>query len=82
MVAEEEEINRELASAGPQRIWYVGQAFRQGYTQQDVFNLTKIDPWFLAQIEDLIKTEQSLSLLKLDDLDAEKMRGLKRRITG
>ncbi|MBK7685009.1 MAG: carbamoyl-phosphate synthase large subunit [Rhodocyclaceae bacterium] len=79
VVAEEEEINRELASAGPQRIWYVGQAFRQGYTQQDVFNLTKIDPWFLAQIEDLIKTEQSLSLLKLDDLDAEKMRGLKRK---
>ena len=79
VVADTEEINRELAAAGPQRIWYVGQALRQGYTQQEVFDLTKIDPWFLAQIADLVSTEKDLSALTLDDLDANKLRQLKRK---
>ena len=59
--ASTEELNRELASPGPQRIWYVAQAFREGHTLQQVFDLTRIDPWFLVQIEDIVRTEGWLS---------------------
>jgi len=74
-----EEINRELASPGPQRIWYVAQAFREGYSLQQVFDLTKIDPWFLVQIEDIIATEGWLRSQNLDDLDILTLRNLKRK---
>ncbi|MCK9379548.1 MAG: carbamoyl-phosphate synthase large subunit [Sulfuritalea sp.] len=77
--ADREEINRELASPGPQRIWYVAQAFREGYTLQQVFDLTSIDPWFLVQIEDIILTEGWMRSQNLDDLDAPTLRNLKRK---
>ena len=77
--ADAEEINRELASPGAQRLWYVAQAFRDGYSQQQVFDLTKIDPWFLAQIEDIVRTEEWLGGQNLADLDAAGMRMLKRK---
>ncbi len=77
--ADEEEINRELANPGPQRIWYVGQAFRDGYTMDQVFNLTKIDPWFLVQIEEIIALEGWMASQNLTDIDAATMRNLKRK---
>jgi carbamoyl-phosphate synthase large subunit len=79
MESDRVEINRELASPGPQRIWYVGQAFREGYSLDEVFNLTKIDPWFLVQIEDIIQTEGWLASQNLEDLDVEALRALKRK---
>ena len=77
--ADPEEINRELASPGPQRLWYVAQAFREGYSLQLVFDLTRIDPWFLVQIEDIIKTEAWLRSQNLGDLDDSALRNLKRK---
>jgi carbamoyl-phosphate synthase large subunit len=74
-----EALEHELANPGPQRIWYVGQAFREGYTQADVHRLSRIDPWFLAQIEDLVRTEQSLVGRSLEAIDAAQMRALKRK---
>jgi len=74
-----EEINHELANPGPLRIWYVGQAFREGYSRDEVFALSKIDPWFLAQIEDLINTEGWLGSQNLADLDFDALRSLKRK---
>ena len=79
LVAEREEIDRELANPGPQRMWYLGQAFREGYALDDVFKLTKIDPWFLVQIEDIVKTEGWISSQNLCDLDAAALRRLKRK---
>ena len=76
---EKDALDRELALPGPQRLWYVGQAFREGYTMDQVFNLTKIDPWFLVQIEDIVRTEEWLASQTLADLDASKMRSLKRK---
>jgi carbamoyl-phosphate synthase large subunit len=55
-----EEIVEEITNAGPERILFVGDAFRIGMSLDEVFEATKIDPWFLAQIEDLVKTEQQL----------------------
>ena len=50
-----EELEKELGEPGPERIWYVGDAFENGFTLDEVHKLTHIDPWFLAQIEDIIK---------------------------
>jgi len=77
--ADSEDLERELASPGPERIWYVGQAFREGMTQEQVFNLTKIDPWFLAQIEDLVLTEKALVGRSLKAIQTVEMRELKRK---
>ncbi|RTL52961.1 MAG: carbamoyl-phosphate synthase large subunit [Rhodocyclaceae bacterium] len=77
--AEKEEIEHELANPGAQRIWYVGQAFREGYSMDDLFRLTKIDPWFLVQIEDIVNTEGRIRSQNLTELDAAAVRGLKRK---
>jgi len=79
IAADREEIEHELANPGAQRMWYLGQAFRCGYSLQDVFNLTKIDPWFLVQIEDIVRTEDWLASQQLAALDADALRGLKRK---
>jgi len=77
--ADTEDLERELASPGPQRIWYVGQAFREGMSQEQVHNLTKIDPWFLAQIEDIVLTEKLLVGRSLKAIQSAQMRELKRK---
>ncbi|MDR2000572.1 MAG: carbamoyl-phosphate synthase large subunit [Zoogloeaceae bacterium] len=77
--ATREEIAHELSSPGAQRIWYVGQAFRTGFTFGEVFNLTKIDPWFLVQIEDIVHIEGELAARKLESFTADELRGLKRK---
>ena len=79
IVAEPEEIEHELANPGPQRIWYVGQAFRNGMSREEVFNLSKIDPWFLVQIQDIIDTEGWIASQLLEDWDAATLRDLKRK---
>ena len=71
-------IATELRTPGPDRIWYIGDAFRLGMSQEQVFNLSKVDPWFLAQIADLIKREAALAGRKLDVLSAAELRELKR----
>ena len=52
-------IDRELVHPGPERLWFVGDAFRVGMTLGQVHGLTHIDPWFLAQIEDIVRQEQA-----------------------
>ena len=74
-----EDLEHELINPGAERIWYVGQAFREGYTLEDVFRLTRIDPWFLAQIEDVVRTEKSLSGRSLKAIKTEELRMLKRK---
>jgi carbamoyl-phosphate synthase large subunit len=74
-----DEIQTELGEPGPERIWYVGDAFRAGMSVAQVHDLSKIDPWFLVQIEDIIKREQALNGRSLADLDREALFDLKRR---
>jgi carbamoyl-phosphate synthase large subunit len=73
-----EAITAELGAPGPDRIWAVGDAFRIGMTGAEVFALSKIDPWFLVQIEDLVKREIALSGRTLFSLDKVELRQLKR----
>jgi carbamoyl-phosphate synthase large subunit len=72
-------IERELSTPRAKRLWYVGDAFRAGLTQAEVFNLSKIDPWFLEQIEELIRLENGLKGRRLESLSADELRRLKRK---
>ena len=74
-----EKLQVELAEPGPERIWYVGDAFAQGFTLEEVQALTKIDPWFLYQIQEIVEIELALEQKTLADLDENAMRQLKRR---
>ncbi len=74
-----EKLIYELKSPGSDRIWYIGDAFRSGLSVDEVYELTGVDHWFLVQIEDLIKDEESLSDKGLVDLDYDVMRRLKRK---
>ena len=73
------QIRSELANPGPDRILYVADAFRTGFSIEDIFEICAIDPWFLAQIEDIVKEEQKVSDGLLSDLDYDTLRRLKRK---
>ena len=73
-----EAICAELGNPGPDRIWAVSDAFRIGMSVEEVFNVSKIDPWFLVQIEDLIRQEKSLTGRTLESLHVDELRLLKR----
>ena len=68
----------ELRSPGPDRLWYVADAFRFGMSREEIHGHTRIDPWFLAQIEQLVQTEQALKKRTLATLSGEELRQLKR----
>jgi carbamoyl-phosphate synthase large subunit len=72
-------LERELGQPGPERIWYVGDAFAQGMSIDEVHALTKIDPWFLAQIHDIVKIELDVERHTLKDIDAASLSALKSR---
>ncbi len=71
-------IREEVATPRANRLWYVGDAFRTGMSVEDIFKLSKIDPWFLDQIEELIGMEKAIAAAKLDTLTADAVRGWKR----
>ena len=74
-----DEIIEEIGEAGPERILFVGDAFRIGMSLQEVFEETAIDPWFLAQIEQLIQTETALKDRTLSSLSADELRYVKQK---
>ncbi len=74
-----DKITKEIGAPGPERIWYVGDAFRCGMSIEEVFNISKIDHWFLAQIKDIIDREAALKGKHIADLDKEALFQLKRR---
>jgi carbamoyl-phosphate synthase large subunit len=74
-----EVLEKELGSPGPERIWYVGDAFAMGMSVDEVFALTKIDPWFLVQIEEIVKIELELEKTTLDALSKDELLALKKK---
>ncbi|MEB0164432.1 carbamoyl-phosphate synthase large subunit, partial [Glaciimonas sp. CA11.2] len=75
-----EVIEEELGEPGPDRIWYVGDAFAQGFTLEEVHQLTHIDPWFLSQIKEIVDTELWLeSTQTLEGLDRDTLYKLKQQ---
>lgn len=74
-----EEIVHEISEAGPERIFYVADAFRIGMTLDEVHQMTDIDMWFLVQIKELIDIEKRLAQVKLEDITKEEMLFLKKK---
>jgi len=74
-----DEIIEEIGEAGPERILYVADAFRIGMSLDEVFEETAVDPWFLAQIEEIVSTEKALAGRTLDSLSVAEMRFLKQK---
>ena len=74
-----DEIIDEIGNAGPERILFVGDAFRIGMSLEEVYEETAIDPWFLAQIEDLIAVERQIASRTLTSLSADELRHIKRK---
>jgi carbamoyl-phosphate synthase large subunit len=72
-------LRRELQEPSDRRIWYVAEAFRHGWSLEEVFALTWIDRWWLVQIEDLVRTEQALRGASLRALTGERLLELKRK---
>ena len=72
-------LKRELKNPSAHRLWYVADALRMGMTQEDLFDYTKIDPWFLAEIADLVAAELALQGMTPTDLDATQWRRLKQQ---
>nr|WP_241879360.1 hypothetical protein [Psychrobacter sp. PraFG1]UNK06134.1 hypothetical protein MN210_05720 [Psychrobacter sp. PraFG1] len=73
------EIKNRLTVPTPERIFYIADAFRLGMSVDEVFKLTNIDPWFLVQIEDIVKTEEQVKLLGFGGLNAANLRKFKRK---
>ncbi|MEO6227702.1 MAG: carbamoyl-phosphate synthase large subunit [Thermomonas sp.] len=72
-------LRREMKEPGPERIFYLADAFRAGMSVEDVHALSFVDPWFLDQIEDIVDAEVDIIHRGLDGLDAARLRGLKRK---
>jgi len=72
-------LRRELRLPGSDRLWYVADAFRYGFSYDEIQQLTKIDPWFLIQVKEIIDIENELKETSLASIDEAKMRGLKRK---
>ena len=73
------ELIDHLTHPSAERIWYLADAFRAGFTIDEVAGYSGIDPWFLVQIEDLVATEQGLTGRQLDSIDHDELRRLKRK---
>ncbi len=69
---------REMRSPGPDRLWCVADGFRLGMTLEEIHAHTRIDPWFLAQIEEIVAAERELATKTLATLNQEELRSLKR----
>ena len=70
-------LRRELGTAGAERLWYVADALRAGWSLEEIHELTRIDPWFLAEIEDLVAEERALEGRHLEELTADEWRVIK-----
>jgi carbamoyl-phosphate synthase large subunit len=74
-----EDIIQEIGEPGPDRIWYLADAFRMGMGLDEIYEETKVDPWFLEQIEELITIENTLKQHTIDGLSAAEWRFLKQK---
>ena len=72
-------LKKELSVPSPDRIWFLADAIRNGLSIQEIFNLTKIDPWFISQIEDLVNEEQILQGLSLNSIKKDYFLSVKKK---
>ncbi len=73
------EIRQRLHEPGADRLFFIAEAFRYGLPTEEIHQLTRIDPWFLAQIEDLVREEEAIAREGIAAIDGERLRRLKRK---
>src|SRR6185436_8306648 len=76
-VFEEEALNMKLGTPNAERIFYIRHAFRAGYTVEQIFDLTKIDPWFLVQLREIWEMEEALKKQTLAGIETGAFRRAK-----
>ena len=74
-----DKLRHELKNPGAERIWYIGDAFRMGLSVEQVYEYTAVDPWFLVQIEDIIKAEEKVKQLGFAGCTRDVLWQLKRK---
>ncbi len=74
-----DKLKGELQNPGADRIWYIGDAFRLGMSVEELYAVTGVDPWFLVQIEDIIKDEQRVAKMGMAELTDDVIFRLKRK---
>ena len=74
-----ETLKQRISIPSPDRLWFVADGFREGLSVEEAFEFSKIDPWFLVQIKDLIDEEKSLKKLSLTELGFQELYDLKRK---
>lgn len=77
--ARSDRLNAALRVPKADRLWYIGDAFREGLSVKDVHESTGIEPWFLAEIEDIIATESGIASNSLESIDADQVFAWKRK---
>ncbi len=75
----QKQLCQQLQIPGPERLWYIADAFRAGWSFEEINKFTAIDPWFLVQIANIVDEESSLCIGCLENFDAERLRNLKRK---
>ena len=71
-------LKREVKEPGPERLFYLADAFRAGLSVEDVHALSRVDPWFLDQIEEIIDSERDIARTGLGSMNAVVLRAWKR----
>jgi len=77
--SDKNEIIKELREPGPNRLWFLGDAFRLGLSIEEIFQHSKIDPWFLYQIKDLIEIEEKMKKMTIKSFSSEILFNIKRK---
>ena len=77
--ASDERIKSELTIPGPKRLFYLADAIRKGWSLEKIYELTKIDFWFLDQFNDLINIEKELGNIDFKDLQKDKIIQIKEK---
>ena len=75
---DDEELRQKLIYPNSKRLFYLARAFRQGYTVEELYELTDIDPWFLAQMQQIVEFEDLIeSVGSIEKMDRDLLRKAK-----
>ena len=72
-------LKLELSTPGEKRLWFIADAFRKGWTMEEVFVSCKVDYWFLHQIKDIVDDEKTILNSKLEQIDAITLKSYKKK---
>ena len=72
-------LKLELSTPGEKRLWFIADAFRRGWSMDEVFVSCKVDKWFLHQIKDIVNDEKSIQDTNLEKIEAKEMKSYKKK---